>query len=248
MMQYDDFIRCIIACKNRIPSIVLYTEDQIRDIREFCFDRRRGSILGFDKMYNLGDIYVSPSVYKNKALQRYQCKIKTTTRCEENDADNDDDSNIEDGAEDDAEGDHIMKGQKNNYDDEDEPVFFGPIFVHGNYTETYAEYFGHLSARLMDCYFKQLTLGSDQEKLMHKAMIHCFPGAAVVVCTLHLQDNVQHKLDAVVGKKDKTWKAILRDIFGCSGLTSCSDVISFTDALGKFKSDTLSEVPGEFKT
>ena len=71
MMQHDDFIRCIIACKNRIPRIVLYTEDQIRNIHEFCFDRRRGSVLGFDKTYNLGDIYITPSVYKNKALQRH---------------------------------------------------------------------------------------------------------------------------------------------------------------------------------
>ena len=249
MIQHDDFIRCIIECKNRVPSIVLYTEDQIRDIREFCFDRRRGSVLGFDKTYNLGDIYVIPSVYKNKALQRHQRKIKTTSLCEEDDADNDDDSNINDGAEDDTEGDHIMKGQENNYDDEDEPVFFGPIFVLGNSdTETYALYFGHLSARLMDCDFKQLTLGSDQEKSMRKAMIYCFPGAAAVVCTLHLQDNVQRKLDDVVGKKDKTRKAILRYIFECSGLTSCSDVIRFEDALEKFRSDTLSEAPGEFKT
>ena len=79
-------------------------------------------------------------------------------------------------------------------------------------------------------------------------MIHCFPGAAAVVSTLHLQDNVQRKLDAVAGKKDKTRKTIVHDIFGCSGLTSCSDVISFKDALGKFRSDTLSEAPGEFKT
>lgn len=94
MMQHDDFVRCIISTKNRVPSVVLYTDDdQLRDVREFCFDKT-GSVLAFDNTYNLGDIYVTPSVYKNKAMMRQRVKKREEHADEEND-DESDDSEIE---------------------------------------------------------------------------------------------------------------------------------------------------------
>jgi hypothetical protein len=66
----DDFVRFVGVSTARVPSIVLYTDRQIRDIKSFCFNRSEGSVLGFDKTYNLSSMYVTPSVYKNVALVR----------------------------------------------------------------------------------------------------------------------------------------------------------------------------------
>ena len=54
-----------------MPSVVLYADRQLQDIRGFCCSGNDSSVLGFDKTYNLGSIYVTPSVDKNLALQRH---------------------------------------------------------------------------------------------------------------------------------------------------------------------------------
>ena len=48
----------------------LHDERQIREIKAFCFAAQSGSVLAFDKTFNLGSIYVTPSVFKNTALTR----------------------------------------------------------------------------------------------------------------------------------------------------------------------------------
>ena len=70
LLKTDNFIRFVIGQRDCVPSIVLYNERQISDIKSFCFDRRAGSVLAFDKTFNLGAVYVTPSVYKNVALNR----------------------------------------------------------------------------------------------------------------------------------------------------------------------------------
>jgi len=70
MTQSDDFVRCVVLSQSRVPSILLFTDRQMREVKSFCFNRSEGSVLGFDKTYNLGSMYVTPSVYKNVALVR----------------------------------------------------------------------------------------------------------------------------------------------------------------------------------
>jgi len=53
-----------------LPSVILYDKRQLNDIKGFCFGGKAGSVLVFDKTYNLGAIYVTPSIYKNLALCR----------------------------------------------------------------------------------------------------------------------------------------------------------------------------------
>jgi len=65
----DDFVRCVIAKKDRVSSEILYTDRQIQELKSFCVNRPDGSVLGFDKTYNLGAMFVTPSVYKNSAVQ-----------------------------------------------------------------------------------------------------------------------------------------------------------------------------------
>ena len=48
--------------------MILFNDRQMHDI-VFYFERRVGSVLSFDKAYNLGNAYVMVGVYRNEALQ-----------------------------------------------------------------------------------------------------------------------------------------------------------------------------------
>lgn len=206
LIRTDNFVRRVVAQKDRTPSILLYTDRQVNDIKSFCFDRNRGSVLGFDKTYNLGAVYVTPCVYKNTALNR-----KRTN---------------------------------------EHPVFLGPIFIHGRSdTDTYADFFGHLSAKFMGCDFQALTLGSDDERAMRKCMMHFFPRARVVVCSRHLHENVRRKLDELLGKSSDIRVRLLDALFGPTGLKSLDNVVSFDSAVDKMRNPTglLSTCPKQFE-
>ena len=57
----------------------------------------------------------------------------------------------------------------NRHRTDDNPIFIGPIFLHGHSDfETYSQFFGHLSAKLVDSDAHKLTLGSDEELAMRK--------------------------------------------------------------------------------
>ena len=89
-------------------------------------------MIGVDKTYNLGSVYVTTCIYKNVALDR-----KRTG---------------------------------------DSPIFIGPVFIHAHSdTETYADFFGHLSSKFIGCDFQALTLGSDDELALRKCLTHFFP-------------------------------------------------------------------------
>lgn len=70
MVQSDNFVRKFDCDQQRVPSVILYDNRQISDIKAFCFDGAAGSVLSFDKTFNLGNIYVTACVFKNLALQR----------------------------------------------------------------------------------------------------------------------------------------------------------------------------------
>jgi hypothetical protein len=58
-----------MRCGKSHASIVLCTDRQIADIKNFCCTPN-GSVLSFDKTYNLGSFLVTPSTYKNLTLKR----------------------------------------------------------------------------------------------------------------------------------------------------------------------------------
>jgi len=68
MAQTDDFVRGVHVTGSRVPSVVLFTDRQLKDIRSFCFHRHLGTVLGFDKTFNLGSMYVTVTCYSNLAL------------------------------------------------------------------------------------------------------------------------------------------------------------------------------------
>ena len=70
MTQTDSFVQQVTVGADRVPSVVLFTARQLRELRAFCFDARRGSVLSFDKTYNLGSMFVTVSTYQNLSVDR----------------------------------------------------------------------------------------------------------------------------------------------------------------------------------
>ena len=202
MAQCGPFVRTVEVTRHRVPNVIVYTDRQINDLKGFCFGGKEGSVLAFDKTYNLGSIYVTPSVYKNLAL----CRRRTN----------------------------------------DNPLFMGPIFVHGHSDfAAYAYFFSHMSACVVACNQQQLTIGSDDEAAMRKAMQHAFPSASFVVCSRHLKENLIRKVDAVLGSRTAQRRALIDGLFGSEGANACTDVVSFDEAVRKYRQSVLSAAPAD---
>ena len=76
MVKTDgSFVRCVKLSENRVPAAVLYSDQQLEDIKRFCFSspEAKTTYFGFDKTFNLSDLHVTAGVYKNLAV-----KSKTT--------------------------------------------------------------------------------------------------------------------------------------------------------------------------
>ena len=58
----EPFVRYVAATGERLPSVILYRERQIHELNAFRFNGSRGSVLLFDKTFNLGAIYVTVAV------------------------------------------------------------------------------------------------------------------------------------------------------------------------------------------
>ncbi|GFS04422.1 hypothetical protein ElyMa_001175300 [Elysia marginata] len=58
--------------KQHVPGIVLFTTQQIRDIWRFCCSSPpgEGTVLGVDKTFNLGQLHVTPTVFKHLGIVR----------------------------------------------------------------------------------------------------------------------------------------------------------------------------------
>ena len=75
MMTHDDedFIQGVNVQLRRSPSVILYTTDQINDIRTLCsfdtIDELR-SVLSFDRTFNLSSLYVTLMVFKHRKVVR----------------------------------------------------------------------------------------------------------------------------------------------------------------------------------
>lgn len=129
----------------------------------------------------------------------------------------------------------------------DNPVFIGPLFIHGHSDfETYAQFFGQLSTKTVDCNTQQLTLGSDDELAVKKCFTHFFPRASIVTCSLHLKENVGRKLDELLGKSSLLRAELIRALFGIGGLIDCNDVVSFDGCVETFRADKLKLAPSKF--
>ena len=66
----DFFVRRVITGPGRVPSVICYTNEQLADIRRFCCagPAAQNTVLGIDKTYNLGQVHVTPTVFKHLAV------------------------------------------------------------------------------------------------------------------------------------------------------------------------------------
>ena len=63
-----NFVRTIIRDKNKTPTIILYNDDQIQDLKNICCTGQ--SVLGIDKTFNLCNMHVTTSCYKQTSVVR----------------------------------------------------------------------------------------------------------------------------------------------------------------------------------
>ena len=62
------FVRTIIRDKNKTPTIILYNDEQILDVKNLCCTGQ--SVLGVDKTFNLCNMHVTVSCYKQRSVVR----------------------------------------------------------------------------------------------------------------------------------------------------------------------------------
>ena len=65
------FIQEIVQTKGKPPRIILYLEDSLNDIKQFCSSNARNpSALGIDRTFNLGACFATTLVYQHNNLKR----------------------------------------------------------------------------------------------------------------------------------------------------------------------------------
>ena len=57
MIDKHPFVQTILHNKNKVPTIICYTESQIKDLKSFL-STAKGQPLGIDRIFNLGCLYV----------------------------------------------------------------------------------------------------------------------------------------------------------------------------------------------
>jgi len=76
--ENEDFVRSIYTQLRHAPAVILYTQDQIDDIRTLCSKEcipSLRSILSVDRTFNLSSLFVTCMVYKNKKVLR-KCSME----------------------------------------------------------------------------------------------------------------------------------------------------------------------------
>ncbi|KAK3096736.1 hypothetical protein FSP39_002786 [Pinctada imbricata] len=66
MLDNHPYVQEVVHTKDKIPSVICYTEEQIMDLKYFVLNKC-GS-LGIDRTFNLGHYFVTTIVYKNKRV------------------------------------------------------------------------------------------------------------------------------------------------------------------------------------
>ena len=67
---YSDFIQLILRRKGKVPSIILYHQDQLLNIIRFCCGgpSTMSTVIGVHKTFNLSQLYVTITAFKNLSV------------------------------------------------------------------------------------------------------------------------------------------------------------------------------------
>ena len=66
----DKFVRSVIRTNGKTPTIILYTDEQMTDLKNLCCSGQ--SVLGVDKTFNLCDMHITVTCFKQLAVNRPQ--------------------------------------------------------------------------------------------------------------------------------------------------------------------------------
>jgi len=69
----DSFVRIVTLASGCAPTVILYTDEQINDLKRLCSSQARDdmrSVLGVDRTFNLSSLFLTLTVYKNKSVTR----------------------------------------------------------------------------------------------------------------------------------------------------------------------------------
>lgn len=120
------------------------------------------------------------------------------------------------------------------------PIFMGPVFLHWDgLTKTYDIFFSHLRSLFVqgnsDLHNLQTVFfGSDEEAALTKSLRKFFPASQHLLCSRHLQQNVNKFLQDKVGLDQKSRLAVCQKIFGLNGLLQCDDSVTFDTRMQLF--------------
>ena len=72
MADTHPFVQHVGKTKNKVPTIILFTTEQLEDLKRCCCSGPNAltTVLGFDKTFNLGEVHVTVSAYRNIAVTR----------------------------------------------------------------------------------------------------------------------------------------------------------------------------------
>jgi len=81
LLKSHPFVQKVSLTKDTSPTVLLYTAQQLSDLRRFCCQGSEGaprSVLGIDRTFNLGPCYVTVVVYTCKAVIRNDTRSHPT--------------------------------------------------------------------------------------------------------------------------------------------------------------------------
>ena len=80
VMNNDAYIRSVIRTNGKTPCIILYSDEQIADLKTFCCSGL--TVLGVDKTFNLCDMHVTVTSYKNLSVTKSTTKEPPIFLCD----------------------------------------------------------------------------------------------------------------------------------------------------------------------
>jgi len=64
MVQEQQFVRSVVVAGDKPPTVIVYTDQQVADVKRWCCGPRKRCILVIDRTFNLGKCYVTVTTFK----------------------------------------------------------------------------------------------------------------------------------------------------------------------------------------
>jgi len=201
LLNSHPFMQKVCISKGKSPMVLLYTEQQLADMRRFFCSVADGitprSVLGVNRTFNLGLCFVMVVVYSCRAVIRNDSRTHPTF-----------DVFI---------GPMFLHwdGQYSTYVE-----FFSALRTCLDSTVSSTEL--RLSSGAV--------IGSDEEKGLTKALRDVFSEFTHLLCVKHLRDNIIDYMRNKCGVQQSVHNRLVAKMFDDCGLINANDSVAFTQA------------------